>query len=116
MGACRGNAPRRLAATRARIRRAREARSQHDLHAVECNVPAGTCGFRTLGGIVDQERIGVVDVDKDLSPHIETCEGRDGSVLARTTHVTHPSAALGSDSLRDHLVVPPERSVEKYQR
>ena len=71
----------------------RQAASQHDLHAVERDLPAGGLDAAALGRAVDQDRIGVVDVHEDL-PRGKPSQRRKRAALAVDRHVAHAAAGF----------------------
>ena len=93
----------------------RHAASQHDLHAVLRDLPAGGLDAAALGRAVDQDRIGVVDVHEDAS--------RGKALRAPQASRPRRRSACGPCGGRsfagagaDHFVVGEERAVEQDRR
>src|ERR1700730_12466158 len=117
-----GNAPRRWREALLRARRgcagdqAGSSPSWTDLHPVMGHLPAGLRKKAALGRAVDQDRIGIVDVDEDLALHGNVAEGRDGAAGAARAHMPHALSRLRTEPEADHLVVLPQRAVEQDDR
>src|SRR5262249_61688482 len=82
----------------------RQSVSQHDLHAVLGDVPTGGRDPLPLRRSVDQDRVGVVDVNED-APCLESIEGGERAVGPVDRHVAHAAAGLLARSTTNHLVV-----------
>src|SRR5258707_13764998 len=91
-------------------------RSQRNLRSVSGNLPAGALGYLALGGVAQQRRVGIVDMQKDLPVDTEVGQGFDGATIARHCNMSHALSRLVAEAGRDQLVVAPHRAIEEYQR
>src|SRR5436309_11048700 len=94
----------------------RGSRSQHDLHASSRDLPARALHGPAFGGIPQQRRVGVVDMQKNLSADSETIERRDRTVIARHRDMSHRPSGLAAEPASDQFIVAPHRAGEKHQR
>src|SRR5690349_11091844 len=84
-------------------------------HAIESHLEAALLDFGSLGRILQQNGIGVVDVGIDGLRSLQRAEPGQAPSVARDRQVIHfPSAAL-ADSKRHQLVVTPEGAVEQQK-
>src|SRR5471030_788980 len=69
-----------------------------------------------LRRILEQHGIGVVDVEENLALDGEIAKSGDRAVLARDAHMPHALSCLVADAALYHLVIAPQRAVEKDER
>src|ERR1700709_670972 len=69
--------------------------SQYDLQPVLGDFPALAEDLRALRRAINQDRIGVVDVDKD-TPRTQPFKGGQRSIVAIDRHVAHAAGSLGT--------------------
>ena len=68
------------------------------------NFPARRFNLAALRRAIDQDRIGVVDVNENLA-RSKAVERRERAIFAIDRHVAHPAAGLLSGFAADHLIV-----------
>src|SRR5262245_18080230 len=86
--------------------------SQHDLHAVLGHGPAGRLDATAVRRPVDQDRIGIVDVQVDAAG-ADAIEGGERTVGTVDGHVAHAAPGLLPRPGADHLVVGEQGAVEQ---
>ena len=92
------------------------AQSRADLHAVIGDLPSRRArASRRSGRIVEQDRIGVVDVDQD-APRPGCRERPRPCRRARSRSCAPCAGRSWRRGRRDHLVVAPQRAVEQHGR
>src|SRR5688572_33316454 len=69
-----------------------------------------------FAAVLDEDRIGVVDVDEDRAGDAEPAELFHAALRAVEAHVAHAAPGLLAGPLADHLVVREERAVEEEER
>src|SRR5215469_2242985 len=89
-----------------------KATSQHNLQSIFSNLPTRALDLGSLGGTLDQNRIGVVDVNEN-TPGRQRIQGVQGSALPVDRHMAHPPAGLLPRACAEHLVIGEQRAVEK---
>src|SRR5262245_60627977 len=68
--------------------RPEKAASQHDLHTILGHLPPGTLDLTAFAGTIDEDRVGIVDVDID-TPCGQSNERAQRPIFAVDRHVTH---------------------------
>src|SRR3954468_252189 len=89
------------------------ASSKHDFLPVAGDLPSGGLDAAALARTVDQDRIGVVDVDVN-APFAKARKRRKRAVRAVDGHVPHAAAGLRAGAGGDHLVIGEQRAVEQH--
>src|ERR1700730_6507940 len=90
--------------------------SQADLHAIIGDVPAGSLDGCTLGRILDQNRVRIVDMNINLTADRARREPRERAFFAAHSHMAHaPGGFLGQAQIY-HLVVRESGAVEENER
>jgi hypothetical protein len=84
-------------------------------HAVEANLYPGTFDDGTLGGILDQHRIGVIDMGVDLQGTIEFRQSAQTAIAPRDRQVIHFVGSPFANAQRDQLIIGPEGPIEKQE-
>ena len=74
--------------------------------------PAASTARRSRG-ILDQDRIGIVDVNQNAAAG-EPCERRQCTIGTSDRHMPHAPPGLRPGAGRDHLVVGKQRAVEQH--
>src|SRR5215204_2579500 len=69
-------------------------RSKRDLRSIGGDLPARALGYLALLGVVQQRRIGIVDMQKYLPPDIEPGQASDRAAIARHRDMSHVLARL----------------------
>src|ERR1700733_14917230 len=80
-------------------------RLERHIHPVIRHFPAGGFYDGTLRRFVEQDRIGVIDVQEDLALDLQSFEGGDGAVGAAIAHMAHAAPGLLTGAGADHFVV-----------
>ena len=88
----------------------------HPSSAIPSQGTSQPCPVRApLLAVVEQHRVGGVEVDEDLAPHTERRERRHRAVFSRDAHMSHPAPRLHPGPGADHLVVGPQGAVEEHE-
>src|SRR6266852_4398212 len=76
------------------------------------------CCFRrgALRGVLEQDRVRVVDVDEYLAFDAEVTESGNDTIVAGHAHMTHAASGLAADTETDHLVIAPQCAIEEDER
>src|ERR1700730_12012068 len=118
-GADYDSAPPRFGANGLRVPRGSEpvwGCSQADLHAIIGDVPAGSLDGCTLGRILDQNRVRIVDMNINFTAAPARREPRERAFFAAHSHMAHaPGGFLGQAQIY-HLVVRESGAVEENER
>src|SRR6266478_7424236 len=96
--------------------RSSSSRSKHDLRSIGGNLPARALDDLALGGVVQQRRVGIVDMQKYLSADIQPGKALDSAMVARHRNMSHALSGLVAEAGRDQFVVAPHRAIEEDQR
>src|SRR4029077_12861526 len=89
-----------------------KAASQHNLHTIFGSLPTRTLDLAPLGGAIDQNRIGVVDMNKN-TPRRQSVQGVQGPPFSFDWHMTHSASAFLPGLRTDHFVIGKQRAVEQ---
>src|SRR6185437_4554781 len=89
-----------------------KAASWHNLHTIFSNLPTCTLDLAPLGGAIDQNRIGVIDMNKN-APRRQSVQGVQGPPLSLDRHMTHSPSGFLSGLRTDHFVIGKQRAVEQ---
>ena len=89
-------------------------RSELDFEPVVADLDSGAQHRVTLGRVLEQHRVRVVDVDEDHPRAREPAEDLQRPTRAGERHVTHLAGGAVGDAEARKLVVAPERAVDEH--
>src|SRR4051794_41929238 len=87
--------------------------SQLQLEPVHGDLHAVLLDQTPLRGVLDQDRVGVVEVDVDRALHGQRCELLEAAPGATDRQVSHLAGGAGAHAAPDQLVVGPAGPVEE---